>query len=118
MSETQHEKPHSCSNFQNELKFGIVIAGGGALQTGIEQCVKKIFGAAVRIAVPEKINGLKASFLTPAYVSLYGLICADRRSSHTVVSDGEIKAVKRDGSLIRGVQSFFLKAADFFKSFL
>ena len=106
------------SNFQNELKFGIVIAGGGALQTGIEQCVKKIFGAAVRIAVPEKINGLKASFLTPAYVSIYGLICADRRSGHTVVSEGEIKAVKRNGSLIRGAQSFFLKAADFFKSFL
>ena len=25
------------SNFQSDLKFGVVLAGGGALQTGIEQ---------------------------------------------------------------------------------
>ena len=108
------------SNFQSDLKFGVVLAGGGALQTGIEQCVKKIFGTAVRIAVPEKINGLKASFLTPAYVSLYGLMrFADRQTGCTVVNEDEIRSSRRDGGARRGKwRLFFANIADFFRSFL
>lgn len=108
------------SNFQSDLKFGVVLAGGGALQTGIEQCVKKIFGTAVRIAVPEKINGLKASFLTPAYVSLYGLMrFADRQTGCTVVNEDEIRSSRRDGGARRGRwRLFFANIADFFRSFL
>lgn len=107
------------SNFYKELKFGIVLTGGGAQQLGIEQCAKRIFGTSVRIAVPEKINGLKAQFCTPRYTSVFGLICANRSAGHTIVGEGEIRTVRKENSYrrIRG-RALFSGIAEFFRSFL
>lgn len=107
------------SNFFKELKFGVVLAGGGAMQLGIEQCAKHIFGTAVRIAIPEKINGLKAQFATPQYASVYGLICAHRTAGHTTVAEREIRAVRKETGYRKGRgYAFFHGIAEFFRSFL
>lgn len=72
-------------DFQNfysldELKYGIVLTGGGAQQTGLDMWARKIFDTHVRIASPEKINGFKGEYLQPNYSSLYGLIHANKSS--------------------------------------
>ena len=89
------------------------------MQLGIEQCAKHIFGTAVRIAVPEKINGLKAQFATPQYASVYGLICAHRTAGHTTVAEREIRAVRKETGYRKGRgYAFFHGIAEFFRSFL
>lgn len=100
----------------NELKFGIVLAGGGAQQLGIEQCAKQIFGTSVRIAEPDTIKGFGA-FQTPRYASVYGLICSNQTSG--LLFDG-----KEEGRTLRRKRSYrrpgglFSGIAEFFRSFL
>lgn len=62
------------SGQQGNLPAGLVITGGGAQTSGLEEVAKKVLRMPLRIGHPAGVTGLIDEVSTPAYASSIGLI--------------------------------------------
>ncbi|MCI0843763.1 MAG: cell division protein FtsA [Chloroflexi bacterium] len=79
---------------------GIVLTGGGAEMTGLEDLVLKTLGGQVRIAYPEGIAGLPAQLRKPAFSAVVGLLLWG------IKHQGETRSSLNGGRSIMGSKSW------------
>jgi cell division protein FtsA len=79
---------------------GIVLTGGGAEMTGLEDLVLKTLGGQVRIAYPEGIAGLPAQLRKPAFSAAVGLLLWG------IKHQGETRSSLNGGRSIMGSKSW------------
>ncbi|PYS93301.1 MAG: cell division protein FtsA [Acidobacteria bacterium] len=101
------------SGWERQLSSGIVLAGGGALLSGLCEVAEQVFDAPVRVGYPERdrFGGLIEDIQSPSWTAAAGLALVAMRAQ-TV--EARRAAGKRDGSGALG--AFVSKFRDRFSS--
>ena len=73
----------------NLLPGGLVVTGGGSCLRGMAEIVERDLGVAVRIGIPQEVDGFDDIIGHPAFSTAVGLVLLAARDSHT--------ADRRDG---------------------
>jgi cell division protein FtsA len=71
----------------------VVLTGGGAHLSGIEQAASEFFGMPARIGVPTAIGGLSISFKQPEYATAVGLVLFGPKGDGAVWHDGRHRSI-------------------------
>ncbi len=69
------------NGLENAFPSGIVLTGGTALLTGIEEIIESIFNVPVRVGTPSNIGGLKEVVNNPSFATGVGLVIYGSRNS-------------------------------------
>jgi cell division protein FtsA len=62
------------SGLVDGLSAGVVLTGGGAALSGIDLLAEQVFGMAVRLGKPDRLNGPREVTQAPAFATAVGLV--------------------------------------------
>jgi len=62
------------AGFDEMIAAGLVLTGGSASLSGIDELAEQVLRMPVRIGVPKGIHGLSDSLISPAYAASVGLL--------------------------------------------
>ncbi|MCH7497042.1 MAG: cell division protein FtsA [Candidatus Marinimicrobia bacterium] len=71
------------SEVSDRLTFGVVVTGGGALLTELEEKAGEVFSAAIKIGYPLHVTGLEDAVNSPVYTTVIGLLLYGREYEET-----------------------------------
>lgn len=91
------------SGFDQVLRAGAVVTGGGSLLEGLSQVAEKALDLPVRRGVPERVQGLVDVSANPVYGTAAGLLSfGHREGAHRSKSTGAAKMIQTVSKRVRG----------------